>query len=266
MTTDVEPKLNFAEKASTNIWFEEPSNHNPYLAKTCRLHGYDILQLAQRKSFVEVLYLLYTGELPSVQQAKLLEQLMIFLLNPGPRHPATRAAMTAGISKARPAHILPVGLMALGGEHLGAAEVEHSMNYLINHVGEKPETHAARLLGEKESPTDGDWHIIPGFGTRFGGIDPAPQSFINDLLLTHSGKFIQWGQSFAVAINARSMGWLSTGIAAAVLLDLGIKPREGSGLFQLFSAPGILAHGMEQTHKPVTEMPFVEDKDYVIEQ
>ena len=61
------------------------------------------------------------------------------------------------------------------------------------------------------------------------------------------------------------MGWLSVGVAAAVFADLGFHPRYGAGLFQLLSAPGLLAHGMEQANKPITAMPFVSDNAYVID-
>ena len=266
MTADYCPTLNFASKTSTRIWEEEPSQANPYLAEKCRLHGYDIFDLMKQKSFVEVLYLLFSGELPTSSQTKLLEQLMIVLINPGPRHPANRAAMTAGISKARSVHLLPIGLMVLGGEHLGAAEVAQAMAFLQTNRDKNPNELAKELLSKAEKPAEGDWHIIPGFGSRFGGIDPIPNQLADHLNIDDISDNIKWGQQFVTSITPHQMGWLSTGIAAAILLDLNIKPREGAGLFQLISAPGILAHGMEQTHHPITDMPFVEDDNYVIEE
>jgi citrate synthase len=66
-------------------------------------------------------------------------------------------------------------------------------------------------------------------------------------------------------LAARSLGWLNTGVVAAVLVDLGFHPRDGAGVFQLLGAPGLLAHGMELANKPVTAMPYVDDEHYVIE-
>ena len=59
------------------------------------------------------------------------------------------------------------------------------------------------------------------------------------------------------------MGWLKTGIAAAVFCELGIGARESVGLFQLICAPGIFAHGVEQTHKPITAIPMLADEQHI---
>lgn len=61
------------------------------------------------------------------------------------------------------------------------------------------------------------------------------------------------------------MGWLTTGVVAAVLAELGFQPRAAAGLYQYLCAPGLLAHGIEMSNKPVTSMPFISDKNYVIE-
>ena len=120
----------FTDRTVTRIWQEEPLPKNPYLAEKCSCHGYDILELAKKRSFVDVLFLLFQGELPERNQAELLEVLMIALINPGPRHPATRASMNAAVGKANPAHILPVGLAVLSGAHLGGEEVSGAMRFL----------------------------------------------------------------------------------------------------------------------------------------
>ena len=61
------------------------------------------------------------------------------------------------------------------------------------------------------------------------------------------------------------MGWLATGVVAAVLTDLGFPPRAAAGIYQIISAPGLLAHGVELANKPLTAMPFISDEDYIIE-
>jgi citrate synthase len=61
------------------------------------------------------------------------------------------------------------------------------------------------------------------------------------------------------------MGWLTTGVAAAVFCDLGFQPKIGGALFQLLGAPGLAAHGLELANKPITAMPYISDENYVIE-
>lgn len=266
MASDVKKRdIKFASRTVTRIWDEEPTADNPYLAEKSRCHGYDILELAQHRSFAEVLFLLFSGELPTDEQAGLLETLMIAFINPGPRHPATRAAMNTGVGKSRPVHILPIGLSVMGGAHLGGEETEAAMRYLRKHQRIDPQAHAEELLAENQRPVEGDWHIIPGFGSRYGGIDPLPRKVA--LILKESpgcGKSIRWGNAFSNRVKPVGLGWLTPGIVAAVLCDLGFHPRSGGGLFQLISAPGILAHGLEMANKPINAMPFLDEENYII--
>lgn len=257
----------FVQKITTKIWEEIPDAENPYIALDARCHGYALMELVEKRSFVEVLYLLFRGELPHKAEAELLEKLMIFLINPGPRHPATRAAMNAGVSKTDPVHLLPIGLTILGGTHLGAGEIERSMRFLRQHA-KKPAEQAVELLLEKSTrPDEGDWHIAPGFGSRYGGIDIMQSKAAGSLAdLNEHWKILRWGCEFSSLLSPYHMGWLATGLAAAALADLGFQPRFGAGLFQLLNAPGLLAHGVEQSNKPMTAMPFVKDEDYVIEE
>jgi len=258
----------FADKITTRIWEEVSSEDNPYIAASNRCHGYDLIELVQQKSYVEMFYLLFRGNLPSSDECQLLEQLMIGLISPGPRHPATRAAMNAGVGKSDPQNVLPISLTIMGGEYLGAGAVEGAMRFMRKHRKASPvaiaETMLVELAGER--PKEGDWHIAPGFGSHFGGVDLTPSALADVLAgLPGSGALLEWGCEFSSALNREGMGWLMVGVAAAVFADLGFHPRYGAGLFQLLSAPGLLAHGMEQANKPITAMPFVSDKAYVID-
>ncbi len=254
----------FATRTATRIWQEVPSADNPYLAETCRCHGYDILELAQKRTFSDVLFLLFQGELPASEQANILEILLILCINPGPRHPAVRAAMNAGVSKAHTQHLLPIGLTVLSGEHLGGSEVLASMRFIKTNLTESA-TKVAEKIRQKPLPTEGDFHPAPGFGNRFGGIDPMSQRLASLISsMPGSGPAMAWGEALATELKTSGMGWLVTGVAAATLYDLGFSPWAGAGLFQLACAPGILAHGLELADKPLTAMPFLDKDHYVI--
>lgn len=255
----------FAEKIVTRIWDEQATAENPYIAESCFCHGYDLLELAKGRSIVEVLFLLFRGELPSPDEARRLETLMILLINPGPRHPATRAAMNAGVCKTERVQILPVALTILGGE-LGAQGIEVAMRFLRKERKHDPIQTAARWREEHPRPREGDWSPLPGFGTHYGGIDRMPQKMVALLLELPGGKdHLLWGESVAQALHPYGLGWLVTGMAAAIFADLGFQPGYGPGLFQLLAAPGLLAHGLELANKPLTAMPFIKDEDYIIE-
>ena len=254
----------FVEKTETRICYEEPSDDNPYITKNNHCHGYNILELAKKRSFVDVMYLLFRGELPTAENARILEHLMIALINPGPRHPATRAAMNTGVGKTDPAHILPISLTIMGGEHSGASEVEPSMRFLRKNRNIPVNEVIDLLLKEK---INDEKLLTPGFGSKFGSIEILPQKFVNQILqLPGDHHTLTWANEFCKKMNVFNIGWLPTGLAAAVLSDLGFQPRTCIGIFQLLSAPGLLAHGMELANKPVTAMPFISDENYVIEE
>lgn len=255
----------FAARMATKIWREVPSEGNPYIASQSLCHGYDLTELLKKRSYCDVLLTLFRGDLPSAEESELFEKLMIAFINPGPRHPATRAAMNAGVGKTDPSHILPIGLNILSGEHLGSGEIEPAIRWMRKHLKEDPQQLARDLVADMPE-AEGDLHIAPGFGSHYGGIDIMATKLAKELIaLPGSGRTMKWAHLFAESLAASGMGWLSTGVVAAVLADLGFQPRVGPGIFQIISAPGLFAHGIEMASKPLTAMPFPDDKDYVID-
>jgi len=259
----------FAKQLKTRIWQEIPSDSNPYLAKACRCYGYELFDLMQNCRYSEVLYLLFRGELPDKDESELLEQLQIALINPGLRHPATRSAVYAGVGKSDPAHILPISLSVLGGQHLGGAEVEQAMRFL-RRASHKPVEFTIQqdILPalERRDTVKADIHPVPGFGSHFGDIDPLVSQIARHLQsLPASSQCMAWGMTFASEIAAYNIGWLMTGLVAAVFADLGFQPRAAAGLYQHLCAPGLLAHGLEYANKSLSAVPFVDDEQYQIE-
>jgi citrate synthase len=259
----------FSQRTATRIWSEEPSQDNPYIATAALCHGYDLYELMDKRSFVDVFYLLFRAQLPSKAEAQLLQTLMIALINPGPRHPATRGAMNAGIGKTNPLHILPIASAVLGGDHRGGGAIESAMRFLRKQQNTDASECAQQLFIAPNTPTKDEElheHLMPGFGQSYGGIDLMATAIAERLQkLEGAGKALAWGCDFAAALEPKACGWLMTGIAAAVFADLGFQPRAGGALFQLLGAPGLIAHGLEVANKPITAMPFISDENYVIE-
>lgn len=255
----------FSKRAATRIWSEQPSIDNPYIATSALCHGYDLFELMEKRSFVDVFYLLFRGELPSSAEAALLQTLMIALINPGPRHPATRAAMNVGIGKTNPLHILPIASAVLGGEHQGGGELERAMRFFRKYQKTDPVDlpQAVQVDASADATTTS---ATPGFGKRHGGIDLMATSIVERLLnLESAGGALKWGNKLATVLEPSGNGWLLTGVAAAVFADLGFQPKAGGALFQLLGAPGLVAHGLEVANKAITAMPYVSDENYVIE-
>lgn len=258
----------YSDKIQTDIFLETPSNNNEYIAQKSYIHGYDVLALAQKKSFTASLFLLLIGELPSVKQERLLEILLIGFMNLGPRHPAVKSAMVAGVSKANVEHLLPIGLSVAGGKENGALEVSAAMQFIKTHCDKSADDAVTLLLGDNHDSVDeGEIHLAPGFGHQYGSVDELTSQLAALIKQTceELAEFplLQWTFNFVDELNKQGYGWLKTGLAGAVFCELGVTERQGVGLFQLLCAPGIFAQGVEQMHKPITAIPMPTDEQHI---
>ncbi len=254
----------FSDRISTAIWSEETDPRNPFQASEARCHGYRHLSLINNKSYAEVLFLLFRGELPSAGQKVLFEKLLISIINPGPRHNATRAAMSAAVSRTHVSHLLPLALNIFSGDWQGSHAVFDAMKFL-SEIPDQDPTAMAKKLSDHPQTTEGDICLAPGFGSLYGTRDYYSQR-LADNLSADSGRGVhfRWAQTFVDALPEENSGWLISGVVAACLLDLGFTPYQGEMIYQIGSAPGLAAHGAEKINKPVTDMPFVAESSYVI--
>jgi len=252
----------FSDRPSTAIYRETASSESPYHTEEAAIYGYDLLSLVSRYSFVDVLFLMLSGALPTAHQSVLLNTLMVSFSNLGPRHPAIRAAMVTGVCKTRHEHILPVGLLALGGAYVGANGVAAAHKFIAEHHTQGAVELANTLYRDSEmSIVEGDSLLCSGFGSLYGGVDRFTRRLGKSIEAQIDGdSVLSWALDFGGALHPYHMGCLVPSIVAAVGIDLGLGARESMGLFQITCAPGVLAHGLEQSHKPITSMPFVDDQ------
>ncbi len=254
----------FSQKISTKIWSDQPCPGNPFVAEKSLVHGYNLIDIAKNLSFSESIFLNIKGKLATPEQLELFNALLSGLSNLGPRHAAVRAVMNAAVSKTEVQNLLPIGMSIASGEFLGAEEVEQSVRFIRKNINKPATEVAGALLGKFTADSNNNSVIAPGFGSRFGQADPVCAQLAS-LLLTfnYSDRALPWAEEFCKALAADNFGWFITGVAAASFADLGFTPKASAGLFQLATAPGMLAHGLEMSAKPLTAMPFVDDKDYV---
>jgi len=249
----------FAPRLETKITEEIPSPTNPYHVKNMRIHGYDHSALMEKCEFSDVIFLLFRGELPNDFERDLFRKLCIALINPGPRHPATQASITAGVGKTDTVNVLPIALTIYGGEFDGAANVESTMRY-FRRASRRPTNEVATAL---ESNSDIE---IPGFGQLYGDADPYAEALLNAFSSNSSSPLLSWIIALNTKLKQKNIGISKAGLCAAILAELGFQPRQGNALMQLMAAPGLLAHGMEYANKPLTSMLFEPDECYEIEQ
>jgi citrate synthase len=252
----------FTQSIPTNIWKEECSITNPYIAEEAYCYGYNFEEIVDNLSYVDALYLMLTGRVPTPVKSQILELSMKIFLTPGPRHPATRAAMNAGIGRTNVTHVLPISLSVLSSDYLGSKEVGNAMRFIAENRSTDPKT----IVNNKQfEVNEKKPNPIPGFGSIYGGVDQLVLKFANKLASINSDLAnINWCKELVKELQDYKLSWLPTGLAAAVFLDLELDHRTGVCLFQMLQSPGLIAHGVEKANKPLTDMPFIKDENYAI--
>jgi citrate synthase len=255
----------FAERVATRIWDERPSDGNPYLADSHRVHGYALDELAGRCDATDLLYLMLRGELPDAPRHDLLRRLSVCAVSPGPRHPALRAVMNAAASGTERAHLLPLGLALFGGEHQGVTEVAAAAGFIARRLRHEPADVARELLALPPSGHDQQQLLAPGFGRHFGERDPWAERMAGILQASPgAGSALVWGQALHERLTSADCGWLPGGVVAAAGLDLGLPARTVGPLYQALVVPAVLAHGLEMAGRTIHDLPFVDDGRYEI--
>lgn len=248
-----------AEAIHTRIWREEPEPDNPYAVRAAYCRGYDVFgQMVGNARWVEMLTLLFRDEAPTKAEADLLEALAVSLANPGPREPAVHAAMCGGVGGSTAAACLMAALAVGAGQYAGGHEVFLAME-AWNACGTDLGAWRQRLAApqpEKISIWPAEEHP-PGFDPH-GTSTPSPVTqALSCFSRLSPGPRLPWLERNRAELEAAAKLPLAlSGVAAAVLADLGYSPEQGEMLHLLLRLPGAAAHALEQRGYGHKKFPF----------
>ncbi len=221
------------------------------------IRGYPVEELIGRVRFPEMIWLMLRGELPTREQADLLEAAMVPGVDHGPHAPSiaiARMAVTCG---------LPVnGAMAsavnvLDDVHGGAGqqcmELYRAIDAEAGPDGDLPRSAIAVIQRRMQAGEK----IVPGFGHRFHPVDPRTAPLFElvaeaEKVGAVSGRYAAIGRAVVSALESIKRQHIPMnidGITAVVFCELGFEPELGRGLFVLSRAVGILAHAWEQKQR-----------------
>lgn len=244
----------------TRIWQEEPEPDNAFAAASCHCHGYDVYgDLLVHASWIEYLFLLFRGEAPSAEQARLLEGLAMALANPGPRDAAVHAAMCGGVGGSTSASCLMAALAVGAGASGGAREVRLAMEDWLARGTDL----ALWQAGLAAKPVDDPADVWPAPGHP-AGFDPHGVRCTGPVLQTLAhlagagcGPSLPWLQANRLSLeSAAGLPLAMSGVVAAALLDLGFTPAQGEMLHLLLRLPGAAVHALEQKDYGHKNFPF----------
>ena len=217
--------------------------------------GRPIEDLIGNVSFGQMIWLMTRGDLPTPEQAALLECALVAGVDHGPQAPSIAAARMAATCGVGLNNVMATGVNMLGDVHGGAGE----------QCAELYEDIAARMDagdGLETATHEGiaAWRevhgkIVSGFGHRFHKpVDPrAPRlmALVREAAKagTVSGRFADIGEAVQTEIGrARGtpIAMNIDGATSVIFCELGFPPPLSRGFFCLSRSVGVLAHGWEQ--------------------
>lgn len=245
----------------TRIWQEEAEG-DAFTTGVARCHGYDVYgEMLGRASWPQMLLLMIKGEIPSAAQAALMQDLLIAMANPGPRHPAVHAAMAGGVGGSPAAACLTAALAVGAGRAGGAREVFEAITaWQACAVGfaDLPQQLAARVQQASNAvdiwPAHDCW---PGFGPH-GDVTPKPIRQTLTSLISHapSGALAHLYEHLQSLSAQAGHGHNFCGVMAAACVDLGLSPAQGEMLHLLITLPGAAVHALEQADTGYKRFPY----------
>ena len=220
------------------------------------IRGYRVEELARKRSFGDVVFLLLTGELPQRREGDLVEAILVCCCDHGLAAPSTDAVRFVASCGVPLQAAVAAGICAIGDTHGGAIEP-------LARLFEKA-TNGELDLKQHFVELKRSGQRMPGFGHPVHSPDPRTV-----VLLELAG---QWGLSGAHVRLARELEAATAslvgkhlplnvdGAIAALMADLGISPVYGKAFFIISRAAGYVAHACEQqvSERPFKEVPAAE--------
>ena len=232
--------------------------------------GYPQEDLIGNLSFPEMVYLLINGNIPSENESKMLEAILVSFCDHGTTPPSTQVARLMASTGSPLNTCVSGGILAFGKHHAGA--LERCMKLLQKSVrsgfAEDIETESIESSQDIESPQDINKMAgllvekfrqtndkIPGFGHRYHDEDPrAPK------LIKTAKKYGFYGIHTQLAVTLQEIIYEEKSILmnidganAGILSDMGFEWQIGTGIFMVGRLPALICHAHEEK---TIESPF----------
>lgn len=212
--------------------------------------GYPIGELMQKLSFAEMIFLLHAGRVPTKEEGKLLDAILISSADHGPGSPsAATARLACSGNRSSVSSAIAAGVLAIGDEHGGAgmacmemiqqgialAKAEGiSLKEAAEHTVDAKRAKGERLagLGHRQHSSDPRKEILFGMAREFG--------------LAKEGVAFMDALQAVVAEKVKPLPVNIDGVLAAILVDLGFAPVMGRLVFIVGRVAGLSAEVAEE--------------------
>ena len=217
--------------------------------------GYPIEDLIGNVSFGQMIWLMTRGELPSKEQAELLECALVAGVDHGPQAPSIAAARMAATCGVGLNNVMATGVNMLGDVHGGAGEQCAELYLDISKRMDAGQSLESATFDGLDAWREVYGKIISGFGHRFHKpVDPRAPRLLGLVREAArggavTGLFADIGEAVQAEIGSQRGAPIAMnidGATAVIFCELGFPPPLSRGLFCLSRSVGVLAHGWEQ--------------------
>jgi citrate synthase len=214
------------------------------------IRGYDVASLMTQKSFADVVFLLHRGRLPSEDERRLLDAILIGVADHGAGAPSCAAArLVASGNRQSVSAAVAAGILAVGDEHGGAGSACMEMIAAAVELSKRESSpiEAAALRTVDDARANGK--RLPGLGHRVHSVDPRTDVLFN---MARSRGVAGKGTAFmqalekAVKEKIKPLPINIDGALAAILYDLGFPPPFGKLVFIIGRVAGLTAEVAEE--------------------
>jgi citrate synthase/citryl-CoA lyase len=221
-----------------------------YSDKEIRVRGYSIVDLIEHVDFSSVIYLTMQGELPTENQAKVLNAVLVAVVDHGiaPSEMVTRFVAASGVPLQA---CVAGGLLTVGDIHGGAGEAFARMiqeRILEAKEGGKSVSDIAKEIVQEARA---EKKRLDGFGHPMhpSGDPRAPILIEMAKRYEVAGSHVELAEALEDALaesRGRRIPLNADGATAAILSDLGFSWRYARPLLLVSRSAGLAAHAVEE--------------------
>jgi citrate synthase len=201
------------------------------------IRGYRVQDLMEHCSFGDVIYLTFKGELPSGNEGRMIEMIVVSSTDHSflaPSIDATRFVASGGVPLQA---AVAAGIISLGDHHGGAIE---QCSKLLQDSVQSGVSVADIVRGFRSRN-----QRIPGFGHPWHNRDPRTITLVATAKEWHlAGPHLALAESISEDLQLPAN---IDGVIAGIISDMGIAWQYGRAFFMIPRVVGLAAHAVEET-------------------
>jgi citryl-CoA lyase len=205
------------------------------------VRGQDLSVLMKEHSFTEVIFIILRGSLPTAEETKMMDAMLVAAIDHGPGTASGQVARIVASAKNSMHVSVAAAILAMGERH-GSA-IEGAGEFFQEHSNTE---NIEALVGDLKLKK----LRVPGFGHPFLEVDERSRLLFGMAReLGFYGVNCTFAERFHEEINRQSSKKLALNIdgsMGAILSDMGFDHRMMKGVFIIARVPGLVAHIYEE--------------------